>query len=396
MPTTTDPTLQPLLEVLDQVLALPPEADLRPALEALLAQLILQPLAAETVHELEQACERALDRLYRALNDPQLWQIDVLSRVSIALFAAYLRRFRAAKRPDQRTRWRVVLVTDDSLLPHSWGSEQEGLAVLKDPALKAYLKAHNGVLLFVTIGEGRRAFPLFLALWDPAQRHTRTKVHLACQALDTLATQLSAFGLSLDGLDLVFDHWYLKPGLIETAQRLGLHLTSKLARNEQVTLEDGRTLPLKTLLWHLVATLPRHDARLGPSGDYWRVAATHPRLGQVVILVRRRSVHKGCYFKYDFVVTTRLDAKAITVLHLMRRRWDVEVFFREAKQHLGLAGGRFHALEASLLYCRIRALTYLVLIHCQPKLPLPPSRKTVGKLKERFRAPLLAYFKTAA
>jgi len=301
-----------------------------------------------------------------------------------------------ATRPDQRTRWRVVLVTDDSLLPHSWGSAQEGLAVLKDPALKAYLKAHNGVLLFVTIGEGRRAFPLFLALWDPAQRHTRTKVHLACQALDTLATQLSAFGLSLDGLDLVFDHWYLKPGLIETAQRLGLHLTSKLARNEQVTLEDGRTLPLKTLLWHLVATLPRHDARLGPSGDYWRVAATHPRLGQVVILVRRRSVHKGRYFKYDFVVTTRLDAKAITVLHLMRRRWDVEVFFREAKQHLGLAGGRFHALEASLLYCRIRALTYLVLIHCQPKLPLPPSRKTVGKLKERFRAPLLAYFKTAA
>lgn len=185
MLTTTDPTLQPLLEVLDQVLSLPPEADLSPASAATLTPLILQPLAAETVHELEQACQRTLDRLYRALNDPQLWQIDVLSRGSMALFATYLRRFQAATRPDQRTRWRVVLVTDDSLLPPSWGSAQEGLAVLKDPALKAYLKAPNAVLLFGTIGDGRLAFPLILTLWDPQQRHCRTQVHLACQALDT-------------------------------------------------------------------------------------------------------------------------------------------------------------------------------------------------------------------
>lgn len=98
--------------------------------------LLLQPLAAESIQELTQRCQHAQTHLYRLMADPARWTVDVLIETSVALVAWAIQRYRAAARPDQRTRWNVVFVVDNSLLPHSLQSTQEGLALLKDPALQ--------------------------------------------------------------------------------------------------------------------------------------------------------------------------------------------------------------------------------------------------------------------
>jgi len=119
-------------------------------------------------------------------------------------------------------------------------------------------------------------------------------------------------------------------------------------------------------------------------------------LGKVLIIVRRREKRKGKYFAYDFLVTTDLTAKAITVLRLIQKRWKIEVFFRESKQHLGLTRCFFHDFRTILLRCRLCALTYLILMLYRRKLRLPGRQKTIGKLKQRLQQPLLEYFKQAA
>lgn len=254
------------------------------------------------------------------------------------------------------------------------------------------------MVLFVVIGEGERqwGFPVFLDFWRPEDSAQGTKIHVACQALETLHQRLHPLGVELAGLTLVFDHWYLKPGLIETARALQMVLTSVLAKNEVVTLADGRSMPLQTLLWYLMAEAPKHAGRLGQRGYYWRRRIVHTRLGPVLLLVRRRPTHKGRFYQYDFVVTTDLDAKAITVLRLLQTRWRVEVFFRDAKQVLGLAAYRHHQRPQSLFYCRLRGLTYLLLVRYRHRLRLPRHKKTLGQVKRRFTPERLTYFRQAA
>lgn len=357
---------------------------------------VLQPIAAESIHELAQKCQEAQTRLYRLMADPTRWGGDVLMAASVELVAWAIQRYRAATRPDQQTRWNVVFVLDNSLLPHSLQSTQEGLVLLKDPALQRYIKAHDLVVLFVVIGDGRWGFPVFVDLWRPEDPVHGTKVQVASQALETLQQRLQPLGVELAGLTLVFDHWYLKPGLVETATCCQMVMTSVLAKNEVVTLEDGRQIPLKTVLWYLMAEAPQHDGRLGTLGYYWRRRIIHNRLGPVLLIVRQRQTHHGRFFKYDFLVTTDRTAKAITVLRVMQKRWRVEVFFRDAKQLLGLTACRYHPRQQLLFYCRLRGLTYLLLSHYRRKLRLPLCEKTMGQVKRRLAPELLAYFRQAA
>lgn len=358
--------------------------------------LLLQSIAADSIHELTQKCQQAQTRLYRVMADPARWAVDVLIETSVELVAWAIQRYRAAPRPDQQTRWNVVFMVDNSLLPHSFQSTQEGLAILKDPALQRYVKAHDLVVLFVVIGDRRLGFPVFLDFWRPEDPVQGTKIHVACHALETLSHRLQPLGVELAGLTLVFDHWYLKPGLVETATRLNLILTSVLAKNEVVTVADGRQMPLKTLLWYLMAEAPKHDGRLGQRGYYWRRRIIHARLGPVLLIVRRRPTHKGRFYTYDFVVTTDLDAKAITVLRVLQKRWRVEVFFRDAKQVFGLTACRYHQRSQSLFYCRLRGVTYLLLMHYRQKLRVPLHNKTMGRLKRRLAPEVVSYFRQAA
>jgi len=393
--TTTDPRLESLFEEVQKVERLLTGPDLRASDRDHIGLLALQPLVGETLHQLELLSGRSLDGLYRAVKEDPLQAADVLSRVSILVFVGYFLHYQAATRPDQKTRRRVVVAGDDSLLPHSWESGQEGVKILKDVVSKAYVKAHNMVVVYAVIGEGTISFPLLLQLHNPKDKGA-TKVTLLAQAVCFVQDRLEAWGLSLEGIDLVFDHWYLKPGVVETALQLGMVITTTLAKNERVTLDNGRNVQLEYYLYHLVQTPVHHDPRLGKLGYYWRFFATHKLLGRVLIIVRRREKKKGKYFAYDFLVTTDLDAKAITVLRLIQKRWKVEVFFRESKQHLGLAKCFFHDFQTVLLYCRLRALTYLILMLYRRKLCLPSRKKTIGKLKQRLHQPLLEYFKQAA
>lgn len=142
-------------------------------------------------------------------------------------------------------------------------------------------------------------------------------------------------------------------------------------------------MPLKTLLWSLMAEAPQHAGRLGQRGSSWRRRIIHTRLGPVLLIVRRRPTHRGRFYTYDFVVTTDLTAKAITVLRVLHTRWRVEVFFRDAKHGLGLTACRHHQRPQSLFSCRLRGLTSLLLLRYRHTLRLPRPRKTLGQVKRR-------------
>ncbi|MEK7876235.1 MAG: hypothetical protein AAB325_08630, partial [Pseudomonadota bacterium] len=192
MLTTTDPNLESLFEEIQEVERLLMRSDLRASDRDHIGLLALAPLVGETLHQLEVLSGRTQGGLYRALKDDPLQTTDVLSRVSILIFVGHLLHFKAAKRPDQKTRRRPAIIGDDSLVPHSWESGQEGIKILKDVVSKAYVKAHNMVVIYAVIGEGTTSYPLFLQLHNPQDKGV-TKVSVFAQAVQQLQDRLEGW-----------------------------------------------------------------------------------------------------------------------------------------------------------------------------------------------------------
>ena len=66
-----------------------------------------------------------------------------LSRPSFLLFLQYLLRFRNASQPWQKTRYRLGICGDDSLLGHAEQSEQPDVVNIWSTLYKTYRKAHD-------------------------------------------------------------------------------------------------------------------------------------------------------------------------------------------------------------------------------------------------------------
>ena len=108
---------QELGELLDEaeILGIDPKV-----LEALL----IAPLISNHIAEAETVAGQRLDTLRTAIEKNATKMMRLLSRLSFLLFLQYLLRFRQASQPWQKTRYRLVICGDDSLLVHAEQSEQ--------------------------------------------------------------------------------------------------------------------------------------------------------------------------------------------------------------------------------------------------------------------------------
>jgi len=155
-------------------------------------------------------------------------------------------------------------------------------------------------------------------------------------ALLRLNQQLQEIGSSLDGIDFATDNGYLSPTVAKAVDSCGLVFTTRFKSTQKLTTLDGEPIVIKELLSDLIQHHPiRMDSRAETQGYYWRKDVVHPYLGQGTLVIQRRKVRSGG-FQYHYHFTQHHNAKAITVLQLAKRRWPIEVFFRESKQQLGM------------------------------------------------------------
>jgi len=122
---------------------------------------------------------------------------------------------------------------------------------------------------------------------------------------------------------IVFDSWYFALWFVKRLEKLGLHWVTVAKRN-RVFIYQGRKVKAECF-----ARMTRC------AGCYpMKFIAELPKYGLVAVVVNYRGK------KYEVLVTNDLTLSAKAVVRTYKKRWKIEVLFREAKQHYGLE--KFH------------------------------------------------------
>ena len=126
----------------------------------------------------------------------------------------------------------------------------------------------------------------------------------------------------------------------------------------------------------------------GAQAYYWRRDVIHPYLGLGTLVLQQRKIKSGG-FQYH-----HQKAKAITVLQIAKRRWPIEVFFRESKQHFGMGHLPFRKWSSLRGHIISQSVLYFLLAKVRHRIRWKRRAKTIGALKRQWGEILSSIFRS--
>lgn len=234
------------------------------------------------------------------------------------------------------------LILDDTVVPKS-GEAFDRLGIHYSSTLDKQVKGHCFVVLYAAIGPFR--FPVDYRWYLNEDRCPqagmvfKTKLALAVEMLTEL---LLPSTVPIRTVDVLLDGGYAEKEVLDYIVAQGWYFYARLAANR--TLEEiqfvgvgGKKYPKK--LSHI------------KSGE----VVTPSYLGQKVKVVRQRGENHPRY-----LMTNCLTASNSKVRIRAKMRWDVEVFFRRIKQHLGFGAYRVRRWQAIEKYILAVWIAYMI------------------------------------
>lgn len=242
---------------------------------------------------------------------------------------------------------RGILVLDDTVL-EKFGRRMQGAHSLYDHAKRRFVWGY--ALVNLLYAKGKVAYPVSFHLQSKPRRGRRpsvprTKITLAMQLLEQAARQ------QLLVRAVVFDPAYCANRLLRHLDDLGYHWVSRLACTRIVTV-DGKRLSVKQL------ARKRSWFRYDPVRDLHYCSRVGYLNGyelpvQIVAIRTSRGV--------QVLVSSLMHEPWQEILRLYRRRFRVEVFYRDAKQYFGLTDFRYRDLRRIRNHIALVMLRYLLL-----------------------------------
>lgn len=338
-------------------------------------------LHIKTVHDL---LKRPLQSWFKA-------QKDAFYRFKKAEWSwgPFYRRFLALLR--RRLKWSQTardncLILDTSTLPKR-GKRLENLSFVYDHSQGKTVKGYEILTLglltprnFYPVNFGHH-FSRTVPAEAPEAQPCRTRGDLARRLKDAreltkpaLALKLleKALAQGIPALYLLVDAWFPSPKFCQEVKNLGLHVIGRLKRDRTLYYRDGRGSTLDQLY-----QVHRHRlvkaAALGLSLVRVPVSCGNGLQGAIVFtkgykepdLETRPGGKVKAQPPWAAFFTTDLTLTAVQVVQKYLGRWAIEVFFKEAKQRLGLGqeqGRSFAAQVFSVIqaFFRYSLLAYLL------------------------------------
>ena len=190
---------------------------------------------------------------------------------------------------------------------------------------------------------------------DFATKHTAfaTKLKLASQLVEDAVQRGLSFELVL------FDSWYLAPELIAVIEKHGKGWISILKKNRKLqtaglklTDAQGQRLPFSSSeikVEDLVPLIPKSAYKAVKVNDETTYYATTftariETLGKVRLVVS--FADPQCEGSYAILVTRQMQGEAQRILRAYCGRFQIEVFYKDAKQHLGFSDYQCRTTDA--------------------------------------------------
>lgn len=259
-----------------------------------------------------------------------------------------------------------VLILDDSTLQRPRSKKVELLARVFDHTQNGFLKGHR--LLSLCWSDGATLMPLDFALLSSAKEKNRyqgvtkqldsrtcgakRRKEAVCKATELIGPMLKrALAAGVQAKYLLMDSWFGMPAIISQA-REHIHVICMVKRTPKVHYGfEGKRLSADAIYRRLRKR--RGRAKVLAS------ALVTMNDNQPARIVFVRNKHKRDWLALLSTDTGLVEAE---VVRIYGKRWDIEVFFRTAKQHLELEKGcQARDFDALIAHTTIVMLRYIFL-----------------------------------
>ena len=172
---------------------------------------------------------------------------------------------------------------------------------------------------------------------------------------------------------VLFDSWFLCPTVTNAIRAKRWHYVSRLKSNRSIYLgakkyNVSKFADLVAGKFSLSNYCPRGKDL--PVSAYQRVVRLN-KLGRVNLVISRGDKHNLKYLVTDLVSTP-----AVLVIKRYDLRWNIECYFRDVKQHLGLGEYQMRSLHGIVRHLYIVMTAYILLVYV--KLSFNRALKTIG------------------
>ena len=268
------------------------------------------------------------------------------------------------------------LILDDVLLPHRRGKQVAGVYWDFDHAEQKNVRGMRVVVILWTDGYWR--LPLAFAVWHKkgaTRRRYRSKNELARLLVGWVLRQ------GIVPQYLTFDAWYASQQNLRQFSAWGLCWVTRLKKNARLCWQ-GKELLAKTVGRRLLqARRPYTFRQLALQGrstqlDWGRLK------GVTFVVIKQELDGEKTTLKY-LLSSQPLGARPL--IERYKSRWIVEVFFRDCKQHLGLAAFQGRSLEGAVRHLALVFLGAVILDALKGK------TMTLGEVKKTAQHFIVIY-----
>jgi len=253
---------------------------------------------------------------------------------------------------------------DDVTIEKEYSREIEGTSVMYNSSKGIFVRSLCSVVIM--IGNGSTYVPVTHDLWineEIMQQDYEKKHEIAKRLLESIMQHCKIRMVIADAL-------YATVEFMKALNELKIRFEMKMHANRVVTLESGEKIALR-------------DAFKGKllRGRKWRTIRVRWRgLSLQITAFKRYNKHGECkiiYLVSNYNATSSAHAKAYT------RRWNIEKFFRTAKQHLGLKECQSRKAARQKNHIDNVFLAYTILHFLRKKWRLETPEAALRRMKKR-------------
>ena len=277
-----------------------------------------------------------------------------------------------------------VLIVDDTIIEKS-GKQMDGMGFLFDHCKGKSVRCHDIVSTFYHYREMH--VPLYFTPYVKEEHSTgldiwfKTKIQIALDLLRKLLMQVSPEVV-------VFDAWYMSKELVDFVNGRGLVWVSQAKSNRLIQVDDGSWISVNVFAQGLPKQVfNRIDKVVDERRFKWIYETTmmmkHVGMVKLVVLRQRKNSKT-----FTFLVSNNTALDGLQILEYYKKRWAIEVFHRDCKQHLGMGEYQVRRLDAVVIHLHLVVLAYTLLKNawCNPFLTVALGGvRAIGSVCKRLK-----------
>jgi len=277
-----------------------------------------------------------------------------------------------------------LLVVDMTLIKKT-GECIEFISRMFDHVSKSHILCFP--TLFLGYFDGRSFFPIDFAISSTKNRPNerekkvdkrsssyRRRLEAKSKTTDTLLAMLKqAYARGVDAANILFDSWFAHDIIIAKILDIGYHVICRCKVGRVKYCYQGYKYTAKQLFSKVARKRMKWIPELGFYATSIRVSLPHT--GQVNLVFSQPQPRT----KFALFLATDLDLEAPEILRTYAKRWSIEMFFRDAKQHLGLGREQNRDFDAVIAHQSFVLIRYQLLSFM---IRLSEQREPIGPLFE--------------